>query len=590
MRLPVLKRRNNYRRRMVAFGGINLTNDFSDGEMRDLYGISHDNFPFLSQTPDLETFFECSNPTCAVNTSQMCVAADDGFYYGGKKVGEVKLGNKMIAEIGDKIVVFPDKLYYSTTDKTFLSMEGEIHISGTRVTYGDDVINIKEAVYETTTDVESIELNPEFKVFKFTDANALNGTVNLFGKTVIKAKELKTDDLFLETSARGKFRKVYSAELIENGKIKVTGEVTKAKNISEKLFEGFRVGDTVEITGSAIQKNGLEAKITGITETSLSFPAETLKAGVETADIVIKRKIPDFSCICIYENRLWGCEGKTIYASKLGDPLNFFSYSGVSTDSFSVESNSAGDFTAISTYGNCCLIFKENKCYKLYGNKPSNFRLSECFGAGISENDKNSIAVFEGQMFYRGTGGVYSFFGGIPECISLKLGNNLPENCVGGAFGHCYYLSGDIDGKRLEYVYDLKSRLWSKSGVEGVIGYLSTGDKLYRFKENGIETVCENEKHSREWYAEFCPFSENYHKEKKYSRLFITANMEEGSWLKAEIRRDGGLWETVGIKHSTKKEYISIPCMVKNCHELSLRLSGKGKSVIESVIREFSVH
>jgi hypothetical protein len=84
---------------------------------------------------------------------------------------------------------------------------------------------------------------------------------------------------------------------------------------------------------------------------------------------------------------LWGCEGNTIYASALGDPFNFFKYDNLSTDSYTIQSDGAGLFTAAVAYGNCCLFFKESKCYKLYGNRPSNFQLTACFAAGIMKNN-----------------------------------------------------------------------------------------------------------------------------------------------------------------------------------------------------------
>ena len=54
--------------------------------------------------------------------------------------------------------------------------------------------------------------------------------------------------------------------------------------------------------------------------------------------------MPDLDFICESENRLWGCsnETRTIYASALGDPTNFFSYQGLSTDSYAVAVGSEG--------------------------------------------------------------------------------------------------------------------------------------------------------------------------------------------------------------------------------------------------------
>ncbi len=590
MRLPVLKTRNKYKRRIIAFGGLNLTQNFSEGEMRDLNGITHKEFPTLTQPSKTESFLDCSHPTAAHYGSEICVAADDGLYYGGQNVGTLTSGDKMIAEIGNKIVVFPDKVYYDTTEKKLLSMEGTRHLSETEIIYTQNSMKLKNSVYETVSTTESLVFEPEYKLIKCTSAAAENGKVKLTGLTVVEAKDLVAEDFFIETNVEGYYRKAFSVVKNEDGKIKVTGELVKTRDITKEIFSQFREGDVVEITGSILQGDSKEVRIVEIIENGFTVADGTFEVGTKTEDIVLKRKIPDFSGICVYENRLWGCEGKTIYASKLGDPLNFYIYQGVSTDSFSVESNSAGDFTAVATYGNICLFFKEDKCYKLYGNRPANFSLTESFGAGITKENAKSIVCINGQLMYKGNGGVYAFSGGLPQLVSDKLGEALPQNCVGGGAGCFYYMSGDYNGQREEYVFNIKNGLWSKSGIKDVIGYFTCGEDLYRLKENGVEKVTDAPDYEKEWYAEFCPFNEDYHKEKSYSRLYITAQLYENSWIKAEVSRDGEKWQTVAVKYGKKKEHINIPCVVKNCHELTLRLSGKGKSIIESIVREFSVN
>ena len=60
--------------------------------------------------------------------------------------------------------------------------------------------------------------------------------------------------------------------------------------------------------------------------------------------------MPELDFLCENENRLWGCKGDTIYASKLGDPFNWNVFDGVSTDSYAVDVGSAGDFTGCFAY------------------------------------------------------------------------------------------------------------------------------------------------------------------------------------------------------------------------------------------------
>ena len=62
-------------------------------------------------------------------------------------------------------------------------------------------------------------------------------------------------------------------------------------------------------------------------------PAQNGEDGVtpytETGSLTVKRTVPDLLYVCENENRLWGCDKTTIYASKLGDIFNWNVYDGM---------------------------------------------------------------------------------------------------------------------------------------------------------------------------------------------------------------------------------------------------------------------
>ena len=45
----------------------------------------------------------------------------------------------------------------------------------------------------------------------------------------------------------------------------------------------------------------------------------TISDGGDSETLQLSRTVPELDYICENENRLWGCKGDTIYASKLGD-------------------------------------------------------------------------------------------------------------------------------------------------------------------------------------------------------------------------------------------------------------------------------
>lgn len=589
MRLPVFKCKDPYKRRIVTFGGINRLRGFSEGEIYDCSGISHESFPFLTQRRKSENEFPCENPVAATFGNKECIVANSALYYDRKEVGKLSEGEKSIVQMGNKIVIFPDKMYFDTETEKFSSLEGTCSLSDIRVVFSKNKIMVPEVSYKTVSTLESLEMKEDKYIFKYSDVSVADGVISFSEAIMVKIKELSEGDFFSEISGTQYYRIVKNI-ITENKKTTVLNECVTTQIHGKKPFENFSSGDVVEISGCECSANNKQTKIVEAGDNYLLFEEDTFEEQTETDLVIIKRNIPDFSCICTYKNRMWGCSGNTIYASALGDPTNYFKYNNLSTDSFTVESDSPENFTAAKVYGNNCLFFKQNKCYRLYGDRPANFQLVEAFHGGISAENSKSIADVDGKIFYKGNGGIFSFYGGIPQKISEKLGEIKLNNCVAGGFLDCYYLSADTENGREEFIFDTKRGLWSKSGVRGVKGYFSSADKMYRLMNDGVYCITENIDDNHEWFAEFCPFDESYYKTKNYSRIYITVQLFENSVIKTEISRDGGEWQTVSLNYGNKKEYINIPCPIKGCHEIRIRISGKGKSIVESIVREFSVN
>lgn len=589
MRLPVFKGKDAYKRRIVTFGGINRLQGFSEGEIYDCSGISHESFPSLTQRRKSEIEFFCENPMAAIYTNKECVATNSILYYDRKEVGKLSEGEKQIVQMGSRIMVFPDKMYYDTKTEKFRSLEGLCTFTDEKVVFTTDRITVKQEPYKNTVSYENLTVKEDKKIFRHSDVSVKKGVITFSGTEMIMAKELAEGDIFSEISS-ARYYRIAESITVENGKAVILNQYITLEKAEDDIMKQFAPGDIVEISGCELAENNKQAKVVEAGGNYLLFEEGTFEEKEESGAVVIKRNIPDFSCVCTFKNRLWGCSGNTIYASALGDPTNFFRYNNLSTDSFTVESDSSEDFTAAKVYGNYCLFFKQDKCYRLYGDRPANFQLVETFTGGISAEDSKSIADVAGKILYKGNGGVYAFYGGVPQKISDKLGKIKLSDCTAGGFSDCYYLSADTENGREEFVFDTKHGLWSKTGVKDVRGYFSYADSMYRLMNDGIYRVTENSDDSCEWFAEFCPFDEDYYKTKNYSRIYITAKLFENSVLKTEISRDGGEWQTVCVNYGSKKEYINIPCPVKGCHEIKIRISGKGKSIIESIVREFSVN
>lgn len=592
MHLPTAKRESRYKRSIITFGGLNLTQSYSAGEMSDCSGISHREFPSITQRTKGENIFECMSPSAAIFENKECIAAEGGLYYDRKKVGDLSAGKKKLVTLGNKIIVFPDKMYYDTQTQEFKSLTGIAQTQGAQVTFTENAVSVPESLFVETRDIEKTQFHKETQLITYASIEINEGTAIGSELALKKATELEAGTILLEKCNKNQYRLVESVEYSDDSDIcEVTSELITTENVIKDLFASFNVGDIVEISGcSILEQNNLSGEIIKKTDTSLTFAEGTFAPGTETESITIQRKIPDFTCVCSYENRLWGCEGNTIYASALGDATNFFTYKGLSTDSFTVTSNSAGQFTACIPYGNSCLFFKETSCYKLYGNRPANFQLTQSFGTGILKDDAASVVNAGGKLIYKGNGGVYVFYGGTPQCISDKLGSITLENVTAGSNGRLYYLSADTKSGREEYVWDIEKNLWSKTGISDVLGYASYGDSMYRFKNDGVEKVSSEADSEVEWSITFCPFDEGYYNTKNYSRLHIRVQLFQGAYIRTEVRDDNTEWKIINTSYGDSRKHLNIPCVVKSCHRVQLRLSGKGRSILESITREFSVN
>lgn len=184
---------------------------------------------------------------------------------------------------------------------------------------------------------------------------------------------------------------------------------------AQRLFAQW---DTVTVQGTAAQQAGMWTKLDGdlvvydVLENGLRVRVNpegdhvygTLVQSAESAQwtsldgketrsfavstpVRMERRVPDLDYVTECDNRVWGCSSKenVIYACRLGDPTNWFSYRGIAADSYAVTVGSDGAFTGAATCMGYALFFKENTLHKLYGSKPSDFQLTSLRCRGVAK-------------------------------------------------------------------------------------------------------------------------------------------------------------------------------------------------------------
>ena len=347
-----------------------------------------------------------------------------------------------------------------------------------------------------------------------------------------------------------------------------------------------------------------ESTLEVYSEASGNWSAVVLDYCRISAEVVeLERRVPDMDYLTECDNRVWGCSNKenVIYACKLGDPTNWFSYRGIAADSYAVTVGSDGAFTGAATCMGYALFFKENTLHKLYGSKPSDFQLSSLRCRGVAKGAARSLCVINETLYYLSPDGVMAWDGSIPTKVSTALDPARLRNvksALGGALDGRYYLhlvrgSGEAQAVRL-LVYDTERGLWQE---EDVCSYemAGSGGQLYLWDGKAI------------WAAD-ADREENWQQaggiedgvsfelvsgdigldspEELYlSRLTLRLEAEVKSRIEVAVSYDSGAWETLAQLTADGRRCFDVPFVPRRCGSLRLRLKGRGQLTLRSLTR-----
>ena len=356
----------------------------------------------------------------------------------------------------------------------------------------------------------------------------------------------------------------------------------------------FKAGDTVEVSGCAEEKNNKSVYIKEVEATKITVTDNAFTEAAETGEVTVARKIPDLDYICESENRLWGCcnADKTIYASALGDPTNFFTYEGISTDSYAVAVGSEGNFTGCAKLSTSVLFWKENVLHKMLGSYPAEYALYTYNVEGLQAGCHKSMQVVNETLFYKGLHGIYAYSGGIPALVSRQFGDHEFTDAVGGTDGVRYFLSVKEGARSRLLAYDIQDGIWLEEDTTAAVDFARIGKDMYFLDSSGSVYLADTgeEDASIEWLMEFVPFYATINYRKRIRKLFLRVTVPAGAWLRVEARFDSGVWCEVGkIAGGPCDDVFTMPVQIARCDKFGLRVSGVGPCCLLGLSREFSL-
>lgn len=486
------------RRDILKWGGIHYGAAAADGDLTDSENLSARHYPALSPREARTYLTGCTMPTAICGGNALAVVSGTDLMYDGAVVGTVTPGDKQMAVIAGKLLVFPDKVYYDTADGSFGSMTADVTV---------------------TADITDSTIT------------AIDGT---------------------------------------------------------DLAAWFTPGQALELTGCTAAENNVTIVLRSAAGSTLSFYDNSFTPETGVA-LRIRRNIPDLTFLCAQGNRLWGVDDTTIYASALGDGLTFYNYDGLSTDAYALSLGTSGQFTGIAPYGSNVLVFEENRMHKVLGSIPSEYTVYSYTVPGVQPGCHKSLAVVNEVLYYKGTDGIYAYSGGAPVSVGGRFGVRRFTDACGGAAGHKYYLSM-IDALTKAaglYVLDTRTGVWLREDDSRCLGFAKVGSDLYILSDKGIFTPEQGEDADVAWTALLAPFDRTTPEGRRYTKLYIQADMQPNAWIRVEVRFDEGRWQSVGTYRCYDRRGIVIPVLPNDCTRFQVRISGRGGCVLRQVTRDY---
>lgn len=520
---------------IIQFRGIRYGRGGSDGELAESLNLSARQYPALSQRLERAVAGSYAAATAIFGKSKLCVVDGTKFLYDGVEKGTVTEGEKQIVSINTKIVIWPDMVCYDTEADEFSSLWKKVKIPANKATFTDDTLTVKEFTVVTSKDEDTGGEDPG-------------------------GAELAAED---------------------------------EEEEAPTLADFFKENQAVEISGASIEANNKEIVIRKVDGNTLTFYSDSFTAGDSTTELTIERKVPDLKIICASSNRVWGADDTTIWASALGDPFTWYNYDGLSTDSYAVAVGTDGPFTGCVEYGSNVLFFKEDKLHKVIGTSPKDYAIYTYTIQGIQNGSMNSAQVINEVLYYKGVEGVYAYNGGVPYLMSENFGTRLYDSARAATDGQRYYISmRDMEsGEWGLWTLDTLRNIWLKEDDTHALAFANLDGELLFLSEDG-KTLYKTGQPDQDgnkitWSATFYPMDETTHSKKGYSRLLMRVELDPGSWVKAEIKEDMNPWKPVYRLHGQRSRTAHVTFLPGRCDTFQIRLSGEGRCVVKSLVREF---
>lgn len=119
---------------IVAMGGINYSDQFKDGDLRDGLNLSARRWPYITTRKGRSQATGYQAVTALTAWDKLVAVSGDKLYYDGVEVGTVTPGEKQFAVVNTKMVIWPDKVYLDMNTQTVKPLGATASGNGATIT------------------------------------------------------------------------------------------------------------------------------------------------------------------------------------------------------------------------------------------------------------------------------------------------------------------------------------------------------------------------------------------------------------------------------------------------------------------------
>lgn len=548
----------------ITFAGLNRRETGGDGEFSDMKNMTG------TQTP-------CLQPRRA--------RAEKGSF----RVGVMGSIQAMIAP----------KYENKTLEKFTGVAGGAFYYEGRKIDFESNDMTLKGDICLTDFN-GTIIIAPQMYCFSYVpdaetgkiDENVRKMSQGFYGVSVrVSSEGNPEEDAFLTNCLIAQDKTQWKTHFSEGDSIFITGFPNAlADNNTVSIDSKFKTADDKRPLSVVVQKidgDKLYVQMTNRKGKLMVFrdsDGNNLSGVSATLDVYIP--IPEMNWVCVHNNRLWGTNpnGEQIYASKLGDPFNFNTFFGLSTDSWYSEIGTRGDFIGLVSFRDSIVAFKRDFIHHVYGDKPTNFTIpKQMEDTGCI--DIHSAVQVGGTLYFLGYRGFYAYTGGQLSLVSEKL-NMTYRGAAAMTDGKNYYVHAVRDDGGAEFLkYDTALSAWYPEDDIALVGFVRWHNRLYAAEPDKVILMDAGEEEAFEWYAETTVIHENIMETKGVYDIFLRLDTEKGSEVRVFIVRDNGEKRLCGEIAGGAFRTHRMPVRFQMGDSCKIRIEGTGKCTVHGIER-----